>query len=199
MSRLEQLRAELERIKQEAAQREAAKLAQQRADKYKEIERARLVESNWSLSQSEIIKVLSELNRTVLNSKGEVKDWKRVSSRHNHLYRVAEGDGFNEHIDRIENDLTIAELGIPGIGKIFFFRPLYHKVTHLTSLGNVYQSWEKPLEQIYYSYSKKSEKPCVGCALSNFYLGLQPKEVKDKIEEGTATCLKALFSKFYSR
>lgn len=214
MSKSEQLRAELERIKQEAAQREAAKLAQQRAAEHEKIERARLVESNWSLSKSEIIKVLCELNRTVLDSKGKIEDWKQVSYNHVHGHEVQYDGGSSMDYDRYQGEMVRAGLKIPEIGGIFFIKSLrclmskYEDSTPLSLLlfpPKHYSISEHYADKIYIALGDEGprqnweyESPCPECAGTSFSLDLQPERVKVIIEDSAVTYLEALFSKFYS-
>ena len=216
MSKFEQVRAELERIKQEAAQTETVKLAQQTADKHKKIERARLVESNWSLSQGEIIKVLHELNRTVLSSKGKIEDWNHMYYDHVHGHEVQYDGGSSMSYCRYEGEMVRAGLKISKIGGIFFIKSLdcqqiseQDDTTNIISLlffppkhssysenyaDKIYVAWGMEVPR----YTWEHKDPCPECEGTSFRLDLQPEEVKDEIEKGAVTALEALFSKFYS-
>lgn len=219
MSKFEQLRTELERIKQEAVQREAIKLGQQRTDEHEKIERARLIESNWSLSQGEIIKVLHELNRTVLDSKGKIENWKQVSYSHVHGHEIQYDGGSSINYCRYQGEMVRAGLKIPEIGGIFFIKSLHCQVSRsyedgtpvsLLFFPQKYSSYseyyaDKIYVAIYVARIHKGprqtwgyENPCPECTGTSFPLDLQPEEIKDKIEKEATTSLKALFSKFYS-
>lgn len=128
MSRFEQLRAELENIKRDAAQREAAQRAvrleeeRETAEEQRELlERQKRIEDNRPAFKQIVSKTLININRQVLDSSGKVTGWKKKQVEEEFSYDT----GPPEHVftyHHLLHHIEICELRIPKVGKIFSLR-----------------------------------------------------------------------------
>ena len=95
MGGYEQFKEQLARLRQEAAQRDAAKRAAQQA-KEEEVTRQR-IENNWTLVKKKILDYLNEINVNVFSGQAKVTDWRTQT-------------------------VEVAELSIPTVGSVFLFK-----------------------------------------------------------------------------
>lgn len=139
MNKFEQLHAELEKIKQEAAQREVAKRAvrleeeQRKAAKQaKELETQKIIKENWRVVKEQTLRVFEVINKEVLESKGKIGKWRNERANHYH-YTVSTYGGYETPVSSskshflCQDHTEVADLTIKGVGKLFVFRILHPK------------------------------------------------------------------------
>lgn len=136
MSRCEQLRGELERMKQEAAERERARLAAERkADMQKALqliqnhEAERQTEENWQIVKPQIIALYKDLNEKVFDSSGKIVNWHDNTLRYTEKWEErgqSDGEGGSHESYRRSSTTSFktqsAELIIKGVGKVLAAR-----------------------------------------------------------------------------
>lgn len=143
MNKFEQLRAELEKIKQEAAQREVAKRAvrleeeQRKAAKQaKELETQKIIKENWRVVKEQTLRAFEVINNEVLGSKGTIVKWRNERANHYH-YTVSTYGGYETPVSSskshflCQDHTEVADLTIKGVGKLFVFRILHPHTEHM--------------------------------------------------------------------
>lgn len=142
MNKFEQLREELTKIKQEAAQREAAKkvalLENEKriaTEQAKELETQKIIKENWKVVKEQTLRVFQEINNKVLASKGTIAGWRKEKARHYH-YRMESSGGYDDQpitssagYALCQDHTEVADLTIKGVGKLFVFRILQNKMS----------------------------------------------------------------------
>lgn len=129
MNRFEQLREELTKIRQEAAERMAAQKAREDQaaidrlhQRNKEKELAERAESNWEGIKRQSAAIFQDLNRNILGGSGQITHQRRKTPRHLHSRHTTYEYEPTTYYHLCESEIEEVALEINNVGKIFVFR-----------------------------------------------------------------------------
>jgi len=208
MNRLEVLKQEILRIKQQAAEKDAQerrtrqeneqqRLANEQADR----ERLREIEENWPLVRQRVIQTFRAINEEVIGQQGKVIPWRTIRTNHEHYYLKGDhgmtpsGTSGCPTEYRYETSSEVAELIIEDVGKVVALREISGK---FKEKGEKPKTNKGPFDYFDIKSCRPEEVLCSHCKgfsnLTQVNLGGQNEGVFDRVDSRIIESVRSLLT-----